>query len=146
MPIPTPNSGETEGKFVSRCIGFLITEGMPNNQAAAICYDKWRKKDTDEELDAILPVSGEFQATRVIHFKEGDKNKMSKITEIYDDIQEGNPTRAQGNRTVGQGTGYAAPEAVVAGRDLGVELPEDIKTPRSTDQDLDDLFPIADKE
>jgi hypothetical protein len=145
MPIPSPRGNESQSKFVSRCIGFLVTEGTPSNQAAAICYDKWRKKEI-EELDGVLPVTDDLEGMRVIHFKEGDQKKMSRIEEIYDDIQEGNPTRAQGNRTTGQGRGYHAPESVVAGRDLGVEVPEDVVTPRSSDQDLDDLFPVDGKE
>jgi len=44
MPIPSPNSGESQSNYVSRCIGFLVDEGTPGDQAAAICYDKWRSK------------------------------------------------------------------------------------------------------
>jgi hypothetical protein len=44
MPIPNPNRGETQSKFISRCISFVAGEGTPVNQAAAICHDKWRNK------------------------------------------------------------------------------------------------------
>jgi hypothetical protein len=119
MPIPKPRGGESQNKFVSRCIGFLVAEGRPTNQAAAICYDKWRNKDMGE--------------------------KMGKINEIYDDIQEDNPVRAQGNITAGQGRGYEGPEKVIAGRYDEFETGEEQVTPRSSDQDLDDLFPTTPK-
>jgi hypothetical protein len=40
----TPASGETEEKFVSRCIGEMVGEGRDQDQAAAICYSKWSGK------------------------------------------------------------------------------------------------------
>jgi hypothetical protein len=39
-----PKAGETEDEFVSRCIGVEINAGKPEDQAAAICYTKWREK------------------------------------------------------------------------------------------------------
>jgi len=115
MPIPKPRGGEGENNFISRCIGFLINEGRPSNEAAAICYDQWRGKES---------------------------TKMSEIKEIYDEVQEGNPTRAQGNITVGQGRGYEQPEGAIAGQYNELEVDEDQQTPRSDAQDLDDLFPV----
>jgi len=45
MPLPTPNTGETEDDFISRCIKFVMDEGTisDNKQVAAICYSQWRK-------------------------------------------------------------------------------------------------------
>ena len=42
MPIPEPSSGQTENEYISECIGKLISEGKPQDQAAAICYETWR--------------------------------------------------------------------------------------------------------
>lgn len=42
--IVEPRSGESEEEFVSRCIGIEIDNGYPVDQAAAICYTKWRNK------------------------------------------------------------------------------------------------------
>jgi hypothetical protein len=46
MPLPRPNKGEQQSDFVSRCIGFVKGEGpdTPNEQAAAMCYQKWRDR------------------------------------------------------------------------------------------------------
>lgn len=53
MPIPTPNGGETESKYVSRCIGFLSGEGYEQDQAAAICYGKWRDAKKMQHIDEV---------------------------------------------------------------------------------------------
>ena len=34
----TPNAGESDDEFISRCIPVLIGEGKEEDQAAAICY------------------------------------------------------------------------------------------------------------
>jgi hypothetical protein len=149
MPIPTPNSGETPNDYVARCTGSLITEGVPSNQAAFICFQKWRDAKKGEEiieLDKVLPLGSELEGIRLIHFKEeGDTEKMGKIEEIFDDIQEGNPTRAQAGITTGQGRGYEAPKGVIAGQYDEIEVDPEQQTPRSDDQDLDELFPIHPK-
>lgn len=43
MPTP-PKKNETKEKFLGRCIPFLIKEGKPKDQAAAICHSMWSKK------------------------------------------------------------------------------------------------------
>lgn len=43
FPIPSPESGEGEQDYVSRCISKIIDE-YGQEQAAAICYSKWREK------------------------------------------------------------------------------------------------------
>lgn len=42
MPVPTPRKDEEKGDFESRCISFLIDEGKEQDQAVAICLQKWR--------------------------------------------------------------------------------------------------------
>ena len=42
FPIPSPSSDEDEQKYVSRCISEIIDE-YGQEQAAAICYAKWRE-------------------------------------------------------------------------------------------------------
>jgi hypothetical protein len=51
MPIPKPRANEQQGKFISRCVAFLVGEGRPQNQAAAICHEQWRGKE--EETDCF---------------------------------------------------------------------------------------------
>ena len=54
--MPNPNKGESKQHFISRCIPYVIDEGYPNKQAAAICYSKWRKKGGgfDEDIKQII--------------------------------------------------------------------------------------------
>ena len=41
FPIPSPSGSEDEQTFISRCISEIIDE-YGQEQAAAICYSKWR--------------------------------------------------------------------------------------------------------
>ena len=45
MPLPAPNSGESEKDFVSRCMGAegMNSEYPKQDQRAAVCYSQWRK-------------------------------------------------------------------------------------------------------
>lgn len=47
MPLPNPRKGETEQKFVERCMGdTVMTEDYPDeDQRLAICYSQFGKKD-----------------------------------------------------------------------------------------------------
>ena len=40
MPIPEREKGEPKDKFLSDCIGELVSAGHENDQAAAICYQQ----------------------------------------------------------------------------------------------------------
>ena len=42
--MPKPRRGETERKFLSRCIPELIDEGRGQKQSIAICYSIYRKE------------------------------------------------------------------------------------------------------
>jgi hypothetical protein len=42
--IVEPKADESKDEFVSRCIGIEINSGKPQDQAAAICYAKWKSK------------------------------------------------------------------------------------------------------
>lgn len=39
MPKPRPN--ETKDNYIGRCIGVLINEGKPKDQAVAVCNSMW---------------------------------------------------------------------------------------------------------
>jgi hypothetical protein len=41
MPKPIPN--ETKDDYISRCVGVLINEGKPKDQAVAICNSMWEQ-------------------------------------------------------------------------------------------------------
>lgn len=49
MPIPNPESGESQNDFVSRCMSAMSGDDKPNDQKVAICMTKWResKKSMD---------------------------------------------------------------------------------------------------
>lgn len=48
MPIQ-PKTGETQEEFISRCIGEEIGAGYAQEQAAAICYSKWDRKELSKQ-------------------------------------------------------------------------------------------------
>ena len=50
MPIPKPNSGESESEFMQRCIEFVINEGTPNEQAVAMCAQQWDNRKSMKDL------------------------------------------------------------------------------------------------
>ena len=47
----TPNAGESDDEFISRCIPVLIGEGKEEDQAAAICYSYLEMGKEDFEID-----------------------------------------------------------------------------------------------
>jgi hypothetical protein len=44
FPIPSPEGGEDENTFISRCMGELNTEFPDESQRAAVCYKSWREE------------------------------------------------------------------------------------------------------
>lgn len=49
MPLPTPNSGESRDKFITRCMSLGVMNGeYPNaRQRMAVCTAQWERKDTE---------------------------------------------------------------------------------------------------
>ena len=43
FPIPSPEKGEEQDKYISRCVSSIIDE-YGQEQASAICYGLWEKK------------------------------------------------------------------------------------------------------
>jgi|TARA_B110000483_G_C17943896_1_gene445627 hypothetical protein len=42
MPIPTPQSQDTQSQFISKCINdSVMKEEYPTAQRIAVCYDAW---------------------------------------------------------------------------------------------------------
>lgn len=55
--MPKPNPGETKNEYISRCIAHMIKkEGKEKDQAAAICYSYWEKKNENvvDKIDKFL--------------------------------------------------------------------------------------------
>jgi hypothetical protein len=44
-----PGAKESEDEFIGRCIPYMIGEGMEQDQAAAVCYQKWESKGMKEQ-------------------------------------------------------------------------------------------------
>lgn len=51
MPLPTPQQGESQSEFMGRCIPEVMDEADSADQAAAICFSRWReqKRGGDDE-------------------------------------------------------------------------------------------------
>lgn len=47
MPLPKPRNREKQSDFVSRCIAFARGDGAPEDQAAAMCYDAWKRRESE---------------------------------------------------------------------------------------------------
>lgn len=45
MPLPTPNKGEPQRKFIRRCVNnpTMRREFPRGDQRVAVCYSQWRK-------------------------------------------------------------------------------------------------------
>ena len=70
MPTPKPRKGEKQGDFISRAIGFFVSEGKDQETASGIAYDLWErrnkkkmKKDLIEFVKAI-PMDMSFNEIR----------------------------------------------------------------------------------
>jgi hypothetical protein len=48
MPIPKPESGESEDKYISRCISEIASEYDAEGQAYAVCKGEFDKGDMSE--------------------------------------------------------------------------------------------------
>ncbi len=59
MPVPTPKKGETQDKFMGRCMGMMTTENehksgkdkRPREQMVAICFSQWKNKNSQAEIE-----------------------------------------------------------------------------------------------
>jgi len=60
MPAP-PRAGEEKDDFLGRCIPFYVKEGKPQDQAVAICYSMWRRKDEERIIKKIDMFLGETE-------------------------------------------------------------------------------------
>ena len=85
MPIPTPQSGEKEQEFVSRCISKIIDE-YEQSQAAAICYNKYREKMAAQEKEDIFVLTPRKNENRGMYLKRCSSN--SKIKMQKTDLKE----------------------------------------------------------
>lgn len=55
MPLIKPKSGESQKKFISRCMGnsTMNSEFPKSEQRAAVCYRQWRTKGEENNLSFL---------------------------------------------------------------------------------------------
>lgn len=70
MPIPKPSAGQTEQEYVSECISAIYDE-YEQEQAAAICYETYRKETGMSGVNLIASKLREIQY-KGIKLAEGD--------------------------------------------------------------------------
>lgn len=73
MPIPKPTSGESEKDFVSRCISKIIDE-YDQSQAAAICYESYRKKEEMKKQDELFVLQPKKTENRGMYLSRCSNN------------------------------------------------------------------------
>lgn len=56
--MPKVKKGETQKKYISRCIPFVINEGTTKDpsQAAAICHSLWDKHKKNSKAESLLGI------------------------------------------------------------------------------------------
>jgi hypothetical protein len=79
MPLPTPNKGEKEKDFVSRCMGsdVMKKEFPDQKQRAAVCYKQFRGKNEDFEE----PTEIKGQSSEVITVGRDDTREPNPFYE-----------------------------------------------------------------
>ena len=71
MPIPSPTAGQSEQEYVSECIREIIDE-YGQEQAAAICYNTYRKESNMTAQQKIASKFREIQYKGINLFAEGE--------------------------------------------------------------------------
>jgi len=68
MPLPTPNSGESEQAFISRCMGndTMNADFPEQDQRSAVCYRQWRKSKTANPLKTLSRTDAELRVANYI--------------------------------------------------------------------------------
>lgn len=71
MPVDKPKAGETQEEYLAYCIPAEINAGYEQEQAAAICYETYRKETGMSGVNLIASKLREIQY-RGIKLAEGD--------------------------------------------------------------------------
>jgi hypothetical protein len=88
--LPTPNKGESQKDFISRCIPYVIKEGTAKNreQASAICYSIWRRKHKGEKMGerVLLHLNRRLKTHVDVLNEQGDTEfKVDRTTMLVGD-------------------------------------------------------------
>ena len=71
MPVDKPKAGETQEEYLAYCIPAEINAGYEQEQAAAICYETYRKETGMSGVNLIASKLREIQY-KGIKLAEGD--------------------------------------------------------------------------
>jgi hypothetical protein len=131
--IVEPKSGESQDEFVSRCIAVEVNGGMDQEQAAAVCYAKWKKKGfsfktTDKQIisgPAMIPDQPIYRRS-----KDGEeynvvftKSTIQKIVERYFKNQYNNNFNLQHKKNM-LAEGVYLIESFIIDSMRGIKAPE----------------------
>ena len=131
--IVEPKAGESKDEFISRCISVEIGDGMETEQAAAVCYSKWGKKNfnfktTDKQIisgPAMIPDKPIYRRG-----KDGEeynvvfsKSTIQKIVERYFKNQYGNNFNLQHKQNM-LADGVYLIESFIIDSIRGIKAPE----------------------
>jgi HK97 family phage major capsid protein len=86
MPIPTPNEGESQDDFISRCMGndTMVDDYPDNDQRAAVCYSQWNERAAHSIGKATM--SGLSEKHRELKRRRSEiVSKMGTIVKQEDD-------------------------------------------------------------
>jgi len=78
MPIPEPQKGQQKQEYIGECISFLIKEGRPKDQAAAICYSKWEKFNEDNDMSIIEKIDMYIEEEETKFLTKKQREKLPK--------------------------------------------------------------------
>lgn len=87
--MPTPNKNETEEKFVSRCIAYVIKEkGKDQKQAAGECYGIWREHRKEETIKQGIKngLSKDQLKELIITMNKVSSSELKESSDVFNDI------------------------------------------------------------
>lgn len=80
MPLPVPKEGEAQNEFISRCLssdGVKQEFGSGSEQAKAVCFNQWSKKDK-KMVNVFTPITKGWTET----VKSGDGDVAKRFFEV----------------------------------------------------------------
>ena len=117
--MPDPKDYETEDKFMEACIPMAIEEGMEQDQAAAMCYEKWEGRNKTLRQVPMLLTKAEKMADGRTRWKarantgQWDLEDERFDTSFWDDVV-GNFAKVQESSSKGECCGMPVPILDVA--------------------------------
>jgi hypothetical protein len=83
-----PKSGESKDDFIGRCISVEVGNGIDQDQAAAICYSKWEKKNFSFKTTDKQIISGPAMIPNMPIYRRGKKDEEYNVVFSKETIQK----------------------------------------------------------